>query len=219
MNILEFIDQHKIIAIARKIAPMSMLKTAKALLEGGVRLVEITFDQSSDHCIEDTVASIGMLKQSLGNNLAVGAGTVVTVDQVKAAAEAGADFILAPNTDVEIIRLGKELGMVVIPGASTPTEILSAWKTGADIVKLFPAANLGIPYIKAIRAPISQVPLMAVGGIDETNVKAFLDNGCMSCGIGSNIVRHDLIKAGKFDELVAVARTFVRAANGEGSHV
>ncbi|MFA5546888.1 MAG: bifunctional 4-hydroxy-2-oxoglutarate aldolase/2-dehydro-3-deoxy-phosphogluconate aldolase, partial [Sphaerochaetaceae bacterium] len=188
-----------------------MLGAASALYQGGIRILEITFDQGSSRCIEDTVETITSLKTLFGNDMLIGAGTVITTEQVKAASGAGADFILAPNTDREVIELAKSMNLVAIPGAFTPSEIMTAWNAGADIVKLFPAANLGIPYIKAIRGPINHVPLMAVGGVDETNIKAFLDNGYMSCGIGSNIVRNDLIRAGRFKELAELAETFVKA--------
>jgi 2-dehydro-3-deoxyphosphogluconate aldolase / (4S)-4-hydroxy-2-oxoglutarate aldolase len=211
MGPVEFIKEHKIVAIARKVEPTQMLDMASALYEGGVKILEITFDQASPTCIEDAMKSIKLLKTTRGKDMLIGAGTVVTLEQVKAASTAGADFILAPNTDIQVITLAKSLGMVTIPGAFTPSEIMDAWNAGAEIVKLFPAANLGIPYIKAICGPISHVPLMAVGGVDETNIKAFLDNGYMSCGIGSNLVRRDLINAGKFKELASIANMFVSA--------
>lgn len=211
MGPVEFIREHKIVAIARKIPVKHMLGAASALYQGGIRILEITFDQGSSRCIEDTVETITSLKTLFGNDMLIGAGTVITLEQVQAASGAGADFILAPNTDREVIELAKSMNLVAIPGAFTPSEIMTAWNAGADIVKLFPAANLGIPYIKAIRGPINHVPLMAVGGVDETNIKAFLDNGYMSCGIGSNIVRNDLIRAGRFKELAELAETFVKA--------
>ena len=144
--------------------------------------------------------------------MCVGAGTTVTIEQARAAAGAGADFILAPDTNPAVIAEVKKLGMISIPGAMTPTEIQTAWNSGADIVKIFPASFLGIDYIKAIRGPISNVPLMAVGGVDENNVKSFLDSGCCSCGIGSNIMKPSLINEDRFDQLTELAKLFVKAA-------
>lgn len=207
------IEKNKLVAIARKVPVSDIVATAQALFDGGIRSLEITFDQGSATCIEDTAKSIRLVKEKLGDTMCIGAGTVLTVEQVFAAKEAGADFALAPNVDVQVIQAMKESGMVSIPGALTPTEIMAAWNAGADIVKLFPAGNFGLSYVKAIRGPISHVPLMAVGGINESNVKEFLDNGFCSCGIGSNIVRNDLIKTGNFKQLTEVAKKFVEAGN------
>ena len=210
MDVVSFIYENKIVAIARKVKPFLLPSAAEALYWGGIRLLEVTFNQSSSTAIKDTVDSILGVKALLGDKICVGAGTVLTSEQAVAAKNAGADFILSPNTNPEIIRKAKELGMVAVPGAFTPTEILTAWDAGADIVKLFPASNLGLGYVKAIKAPISHVPLMAVGGVNEDNIASFLSSGFCSCGIGSNLVRNDLIEAGKFDELSDLASSFVR---------
>ena len=156
--------------------------------------------------------SIEIVKKTSSSRMCVGAGTTVTIEQARAAAGAGADFILAPDTNPAVIAEVKKLGMISIPGAMTPTEIQTAWNSGADIVKIFPASFLGIDYIKAIRGPISNVPLMAVGGVDENNVKSFLDSGCCSCGIGSNIMKPSLINEDRFDQLTELAKLFVKAA-------
>jgi 2-dehydro-3-deoxyphosphogluconate aldolase/(4S)-4-hydroxy-2-oxoglutarate aldolase len=214
-EIVETIKTNKLVAIARKVSVDSIVKTAQALYDGGIRLMEITFDQASSTCIQDTTESIKLVKKALGDKMCIGAGTVITVEQALAAKEAGADFALAPNVDVQVIKIMKENKMVAIPGAMTPSEIMDAWNAGADIVKLFPAGNLGLPYVKAIQGPINHVPLMAVGGINEKNVQEFLENGFCSCGIGSNIVRNDLIKAGSFDQLTKLAAKFVEASKGE----
>ena len=212
MDIVSFIRENKIVAIARRVDPARIVEMAKALEKGGIKLLEITFDQSSPRCIEDTAESISAVKSALGDRMCVGAGTVITTEQAEAACSAGADFALAPDTNVSVIRRVKELGMISVPGAFTPTEILTAWNAGADIVKLFPAGNLGLPYLKAIRGPISHVPLMAVGGVDENNAESFLRGGFCSCGIGSNLVRNDLINAGKYDELTHLAEKYAAIA-------
>jgi 2-dehydro-3-deoxyphosphogluconate aldolase/(4S)-4-hydroxy-2-oxoglutarate aldolase len=213
-EIVETIKTNKLVAIARKVRVNAIVATAKALYDGGIRLLEITFDQASDTCIQDATESIRLVKNALGDRMCIGAGTVLTIEQALAAKEAGADFALAPNVDVQVIKTMKDNKMVAIPGAMTPTEIMQAWNAGADIIKLFPAGNLGLPYVKAIQGPINHVPLMAVGGINENNVHEFLQNGFCSCGIGSNIVRNDLIKSGSFDELTKLAAKFVEASKG-----
>ncbi len=216
MNTIEAIKQHKLVAIVRKVNPRDILATAEALYEGGIRILEVTFDQASPTCVADVVESLERLKPMRDLAMHIGTGTTLTIEQVQAAKQANAEFVLAPDTNIEVIKVTKELGMVAIPGAFTPSEIMGAWNAGADIVKLFPASNLGIHYYKAIRGPISHVPLMAVGGIDEKNVKQFLDAGFTSCGIGSNLVRRDLIEEGKFEELAKVARKLVEALGSQG---
>ena len=141
--------------------------------------------------------------------MCIGAGTVMTLEQADEAKRAGADFALAPDTNVNVIRHVVGLGMVSVPGAMTPSEIAAAYEAGAGIVKLFPAGDLGLDYVKAIRGPINHVPLMAVGGVDLDNVRKFLDNGFTSVGIGSNIVRNDLIEAGEFQKITELANAYV----------
>lgn len=212
MDIVSFIKENKIVAISRHVKPEKMVDVAKALAAGGIKLLEITFDQSSSSCISDTAFAISSVKEAMGNLICVGAGTVLTVEQAEAAHEAGADFALSPDTNVAVINAVKRLGIVSVPGAFTPSEILTAWNAGADIVKLFPAGVLGMPYMKAIRGPISHVPLMAVGGVDENNVSTFLNGGFCSCGIGSNLVRNDLIEKDDYSQITAIAAAFVEAS-------
>ena len=209
MDGLSLIKKEKIVAIARRVDVEHILDTAQALYDGGIKLLEITFDQSSENCISDTTKSIELVKELMGDKMFVGAGTVLTIEQVKAAKRAGADFTLSPNTDIAIIKEVKNQGMICIPGALTPSEIMDAWNAGADIVKLFPAGNFGVSYVKAILGPISHVPLMAVGGVGANNIREFLENGFCSCGIESNIVRNDLIAAGKYAEIEQITKEFI----------
>lgn len=211
MDVVSFIKQNKLVAIARRISPDAIVSAALAVHAGGIRCLEITFDQASPSCIRDTAASITAVKKALGEKMCIGAGTVVTIEQAHAASDAGADFILAPDTNPAVIAAVKKLGMVSVPGAMTPTEIQCAWNSGADIVKVFPAGYLGLEYIKAVRGPINNVPLMAVGGVEESNVRAFLEGGYCSCGIGSNIMKNSLISEGRFDELTTLAAQFTKA--------
>lgn len=207
-KVVEWILKYQLVAISRGVKPELMVKTAKALYDGGVRSLEITFNQASDTCIQDTETSIKQVKQALGDKMCIGAGTVMTIEQAEAAYQAGADFALAPDTNIDVIKKIVKLGMAAVPGALTPTEIAAAYQAGASIVKLFPAGNMGLNYVKAIRGPINHVPLMAVGGVNVENIREFLDNGFTSVGIGSNIVKNSLIEAGKFDEITALAKAY-----------
>ena len=153
--------------------------------------------------------SIEIVREVMGERMMIGAGTVLNVEQAIAAAKAGASFVLSPDTNVKVIDKVKDLGLISVPGAMTPSEIMVAWNHGADIVKLFPAGILTLAYYKAIKGPISHVPLMAVGGVGLENMKSFLDAGFCSCGIGSNIVRNDLIASKRFNDLTNLAKEYL----------
>jgi 2-dehydro-3-deoxyphosphogluconate aldolase/(4S)-4-hydroxy-2-oxoglutarate aldolase len=202
------INKYKIIAIMRNVALKDVLPTVKALYKGGIHLVEVTFNQKSETCIEDTVNSIKQINDFSDGNMFVGAGTVLTNEQVDAAVSAGAKYIISPNTNLEVIRHTIKLGAVSIPGAFTPSEITTAYEAGASYVKLFPAEVLGINYIKAIRGPINHIPLLAVGGVNDENLKDFFAVGVSGVGIGSNIVKSSLIKEGKLDELTELTKKY-----------
>ena len=205
----EWLMKNKLVAISRKVAKEDIKNTAKALYEGGIRSLEITFDQSNPNCIEETVRSIEIVREVMGERMMIGAGTVLNVEQAIAAAKAGASFVLSPDTNVKVIDKVKDLGLISVPGAMTPSEIMVAWNHGADIVKLVPAGILTLAYYKAIKGPISHVPLMAVGGVGLENMKSFLDAGFCSCGIGSNIVRNDLIASKRFNDLTNLAKEYL----------
>lgn len=209
MDVVNFIKEKRLVAISRGVYGDLLLEAVQAAHEGGIRLLEITFDQSSPTALQDTPQSITKVKAALGDKMCVGAGTVMTVEQARAAKDAGADFALAPNTDVAVIHEMKRLGLVAIPGAFTPSEIATAYNEGADIVKLFPASILGLEYVKAFRAPINHIPLMAVGGVSVDNVKSFLDNGFCSAGIGSHIINAKALKEGKIEAVKEAAQRFV----------
>lgn len=205
MDAKSFILTHQVVAISRKVYREDLLKAAACIKEAGIRIMEITFDQSSPTCLKDTADSIAALKEAFQGEMCFGAGTVMTKQQVKAAANAGADFALAPNTDPEVIRTMKDEGLIAVPGALTPSEIATAYNCGGDIIKLFPASTLGFDYVKAFRAPISHVPLMAVGGVSPENVCSFLNAGFCSVGIGSNIINEKRVAQGAFDEIKEAA--------------
>lgn len=210
-EIIEKLREKKIAAIVRGLPVDTVLNVVRALYDGGIRFVEVTFSQNSLTCIEDTSRAIAAIAQNY-TDLYVGAGTVITMEQLRAAYRAGARYIISPNTDVELIRKTKELGLLSMPGAMTSSEIVDAHKAGADFVKLFPTDNLGASYIKAIRAPLSHIPMLAVGGVDDENMEEFYKAGVCGFGIGGNIVNKKLIEAGDFPGLAELARRYVQAA-------
>lgn len=205
--------ESKIVAIFRGIDPARCSDAANALYEGGIRLCEVTFNAAEkEEGYRSTLMGIRNMIQGKGDRaLFVGAGTVLTTAQVSMAHEAGASFIVTPSTDPEVIRTANELGMVTMPGAFTPTEIVTAYEAGADFVKIFPAGNLGTSYAKAIRGPLAHIPMLAVGGVSESNAREFLEAGFAGLGIGGNLLDKTLISEGRFDELTALARKYVES--------
>lgn len=211
-TVIQSILDEKIIAIVRGLTPAQCLDTAKALYAGGIRLVEVTFDQSGKIPFSDTAASIRAIVEAFPGQMFVGAGTVLTPQQVQIAADAGATYIISPDTNPEVIKKTLELGLVSIPGVMSPSEATAAHRAGADFGKVFPAGNLGAGYIKAIRAPLSHIRLLAVGGISDANVADYLAAGCCGAGIGGNLVNKTWIANGEFDKITEVAAKTVAAA-------
>ena len=209
--IIQAIEQYKIIAIVRGVESSRCMKVADALYEGGIRLLEITYDQKNPESWENTAKAIGDIAEKYKGRMYCGAGTVTKTELVEMTADAGGKYIISPNTNVEVIKRTKELGMISIPGAMTPTEILTAHDAGADFVKLFPASELGIGYMKAIRAPISHVKLVATGGINDKNAKSFLEAGAAGLGVGGSLANKKVIEAGDYHQLTEAARTLIAA--------
>lgn len=205
---LKTIFDCKIIAILRNVAEDKLVSLQDALLEQGIRCLEVTFDQKDKHGIEITQRSILRLREHAGDKMEIGAGTVLTMEQLDAARVAGASFIISPDCNREIIEMTRSYGLVSMPGAMTPTEILSAYRWGASIVKVFPAGRLGTGYFHDIRGPINHVPLSAVGGVDHTNMEPFYREGVCCFGIGSNIVKKELLQANDFAAIGQNARLY-----------
>ena len=208
MDTLNFILENKVITICRKVYGENLMKLAEALFNGDVKLIEVTFDQADPNCIVKTSEAIHMLVEKFGDHMMFGAGTVLSKEQVKAAADAGARYIISPNVDEQVIRYTKELGLVSIPWAMTPSEIITAHNLGADIVKLFPAGYLGFRYIKDILAPISHVKLCATGGVNEENWGEYLSYGFAGAGISGRLCDKKCIESGDFEEITRRAKVF-----------
>jgi 2-dehydro-3-deoxyphosphogluconate aldolase/(4S)-4-hydroxy-2-oxoglutarate aldolase len=210
MENLQFVLENKIVAIIRGLGSDKTIKLAEALFDGGIRLIEVTFDQKDPSSWTTTGEAIKDLAREFGRNLLPGAGTVMSVEQLCIACDAGAKYIISPNCDREVILATKRAGLLSFPGAFTPSEIATASNWGADVVKVFPANLLGPSYIKAIRAPISHIPLMAVGGVNERNAAEFIKAGCVGVGVGGNLVDKKLITSGDWDGITAKAKEYVK---------
>lgn len=209
MKSAEIIEKEGLIVIFRGVALEKIGKTVEALYNGGVRIVEIAFNPSDKDTISKTTALIRKVKEVMGDKMLVGAGTVISEEFVLAAYEAGAEFIFSPDTDVDIIRLTKKLGLISIPGALTPTECKTAYKNGADIVKLFPATINDVDYIKGITRPLSHIPFICVGGTNENTIEAFIKAGAKGVGTGISILKPELIENEDYTEITRLAKLHI----------
>ncbi len=213
-RVIQEIEKEKIIAIVRGVAKEKLLPLAEALYEGGIRLIEVTYSMDKKVSDENTAEMIASLARRFDGEMLVGAGTVVEVKQVEYTKQAGGKFIISPDTYEPVIKRTRELDMVSIPGAITPTEALTAVRAGADFVKLFPIAKMGGPsYVKAIAAPLSGVKMLAVGGIDENNIADYIKVGVKGFGVGANIIDKKLLEAGDYQGITALAKRYKAALN------
>lgn len=211
-EVLRMVEQHRLIAILRGLDAETCLKVAGALCEGGIRLLEVTFDQTKDP--RATTEAIERIAERYAGRMLVGAGTVLTVRQADQAADAGATFLISPDVNAEVIRRTVERGLVSMPGAMTPTEIAAAHREGADYVKVFPAGQMGPGYAKAVRAPLSHIRLLAVGGISKANVADYIRAGYCGAGVGGNLVNREWIAAGRYDLVTQEAKALVESLPG-----
>ncbi len=210
-TVIQWANKEKIIAIIRGIEPEKCMKVAQALYDGGIRMMEITYDQRNPESWKTTASSIGEIAKAFEGKMLVGAGTVTSVELVEMTHAAGGLFVISPDTNPDVIRRTRELGMVSMPGALTPSDVMTAYTAGADIVKLFPISAFGPDYLKAIKAPLSHVPVMAVGGINEKNIPDYLAAGAIGVGVGGNLANKEWIEAGEYHKITEVARAMVEA--------
>lgn len=213
-EVIEQIEKKKIIAILRGIAADRIGPVCKALLDGGVTVAEITFDQSDPSQFAQTAQAISTARQMVGDAMVIGAGTVLTAEQAKLAQQAGAAFFVTPNTKEEMIRFANAHDIATVIGAMTATECQQAHEWGADFVKLFPSETMGAAYLKALRAPLNHLRFIAVGSVDENNMKSYLQAGAAGVGIGSNLVSAKLAEEENYAEITRRARMFCAQTEG-----
>ena len=210
-QVLARIQEEKLVAILRGV-PMDRIDgVVSALVRGGVKVLEFTFDHAEPDCVKVNAEKIRRTVEKFGDQVLVGCGTTLTVEEVEAAHNAGACLMISPNVDEAVIRRARELDMVAMPGALTPTEIVAAYNMGADIVKLFPAGELGLGYIKAVRGPLKHIPMSAVGGVKPENVSEYLDAGVCGFGVGGPLVLAKAVKSGDDAAIEERARAFTDA--------
>ena len=192
-----------VVAVVRSPDSHQLVEVAKALAEGGVTVMEITFS------VPDALDVIRRVRREMGDRVLLGAGTVLDPETARAAILAGAEFIVSPTLSLDTIRLCRRYDRAVLPGAFTPTEILTAWEAGADIVKVFPAEVVGPAYFKALRGPLPQVRVMPTGGVDLNSAAEFLKAGACCLGIGGQLVDPKAVAAGDFARIRELARQYL----------
>ncbi|QDU19650.1 bifunctional 4-hydroxy-2-oxoglutarate aldolase/2-dehydro-3-deoxy-phosphogluconate aldolase [Urbifossiella limnaea] len=191
-----------IVAVVRYSDPGPLVEVVRALADGGVTVAEVTFT------VPNAVDVIREAKRQLGDRVLLGAGTVLDPETCRAAFLAGAEFVVSPAVNVDVIRMCRRYDKLVMPGAFTPTEVLTAWEAGADIVKVFPADVVGPAFFRALRGPLPQVKLMPTGGVDLTTAVEFLKAGAVCLGVGSQLVEPAAVAAGDFARITALAREY-----------
>ena len=207
-EIIKDVEKNKIIVILRGFNREQLISTVSAMEKGGIRLVEVTFDQSGVIDDRTTAENIRAIREHFLGRVRVGAGTVMTEEQVELAFVAGAEFIISPDCYENVIRKTRELGMVSMPGALTPTEAANAHRFGADFVKLFPNAEMKPSYLKALAAPLSHIKFLAVGGVTAENLGEYLGAGAVGIGVATAIADKAAIFRGDYERITELARSF-----------
>jgi 2-dehydro-3-deoxyphosphogluconate aldolase/(4S)-4-hydroxy-2-oxoglutarate aldolase len=191
-----------IVAVVRSESSASLVKVVQALADGGVTAAEITLT------VPDALEVIRQVRHDVGDAVVLGAGTVLDAETARAALLAGAEYIVAPIVNLDVIQLCRRYDKVVMPGALTPTEVVAAWQAGAHVVKVFPADAGGPAYLKALRGPLPQIRLMPTGGVDLTTAEAFLKAGACCLGVGGALVEAKTIAAGNFGRIRNLASQY-----------
>src|SRR6266436_7018909 len=192
-----------IVAVVRSPDSQQLVEVCRALADGGVSVVEITMT------VPDALDVVRQVRKALGDRLLLGAGTILDPETARAALLAGAEYLVAPTLNLDVIRLCQRYDKLVMPGAFTPTEILTAWEAGADIVKVFPAEVVGPAFFRAMRGPLPQIRLMPTGGVDLTTAADYLRAGACCLGVGAQLVEPQAIADRNFDRLRQLAREYI----------
>ena len=192
-----------IVSIIRAQSGEQLVDVAKALYEGGIDVIEVTFT------VPGVLDIISAVKRELGDRILLGAGTVLDTETARAAILAGAEFIVTPTVNPDVIRLCNRYSKVIMPGGFTPTEILTAWEAGADIVKVFPADVGGPSFLKAVHGPMPHIRLLPTGGVDLETLPAFVKAGACAVGLGSALVEKQAVESGDMNRIRSLAEQYV----------
>jgi len=200
---LRHVLDNGIVAVVRSHDSQQLVEVVRALADGGVTVAEITMT------VPGALDVIKQARTALGDRVLLGAGTILDPETARAAFLAGAEYIVSPTLNLEVIKMCQRYDKLVMPGAFTPTEILTAWEAGADIVKVFPADVVGPAFFKAIKGPLPQIRVMPTGGVDLTTAAAFLKAGACCLGVGSQLVEPKAVAERDFDRIRDLARQYV----------
>jgi 2-dehydro-3-deoxyphosphogluconate aldolase/(4S)-4-hydroxy-2-oxoglutarate aldolase len=192
-----------LVAVVRSRESRQLVEVVRALAAGGVGVIEITMS------VPNALDVLKQVRLELGDKVLLGAGTVLDPETARAVLLAGAEYIVSPTVNLDVIRLCQRYDKLVMPGALTPTEILTAWEAGADIVKVFPAEVVGPAFFKALRGPLPQIRVMPTGGVDLTTAAAFLKAGACCLGVGSQLVEPETVARRDFDRIQDLAKQYV----------
>jgi 2-dehydro-3-deoxyphosphogluconate aldolase/(4S)-4-hydroxy-2-oxoglutarate aldolase len=203
MSDLQRVLDGGIVAIIRATSGDQLVNVARALHEGGIDVIEVTFT------VPNVLEILAAVRKDLGKKILLGAGTVLDPETCRAALLAGAEFIVSPSLNLDVIKLCKRYGKLVMPGVFTPTEVVTAWEGGADIVKLFPADCVGPNYLKALRGPLPQVRILPTGGVDLTTLPEFLKAGACAVGLGGQLVEKAAVESGNMTRIRDLAAEYV----------
>jgi 2-dehydro-3-deoxyphosphogluconate aldolase / (4S)-4-hydroxy-2-oxoglutarate aldolase len=204
ISLFQTIQNTGIIAILRASSPDKLVNAAQALHAGGVTVLEVTLTTPG------ALRVIERARQELPSNILFGAGSILDPESARAAILAGAEFIVCPGLNLSVVALCRRYSIPVIPGVFTPTEIITAWESGADFVKLFPASIGGPELVKALKAPLPQVEIVPVGGVGIENTAQFIRAGAIAVGVGSALVNDSLLEQGAFEEISRRAQQFIQ---------
>jgi 2-dehydro-3-deoxyphosphogluconate aldolase/(4S)-4-hydroxy-2-oxoglutarate aldolase len=196
-----------IVPVVRAASPEMALAAARAVSEGGIPIVEVTMT------VPGATEVISELTKSMGRQLLIGAGTVLDAATGKRCIEAGAQFLVSPGFNAGTVEMARGEGVLMMPGALTPTEIITAWEAGVDFVKVFPCGNLGGPsYIKALKAALPQIPMIPTGGVNLTTAAQFFEAGAAALGVGGELISASALKAGNVSSITEAAREYAALA-------
>jgi len=191
-----------IVAIIRASSGEQLVKVARALYEGGVDVIEVTFT------VPNVLEILQAVRKDLGDKILLGAGTVLDTETCRAALLAGAEFIVSPTVNVDVIKMCNRYDKLMMPGAFTPTEVLTAWEAGGDVIKIFPGEIGGPNYLKALHGPLPQVRIMPTGGVDLETLPSFFKAGACAVGVGSNLVEKKAVETGDMDRIRSLAQQY-----------
>lgn len=191
-----------IVAVIRAQSGEQLVEVAQALLAGGVDVMEVTFTVPGAPSVIERVAA------DLGDKILLGAGTVLDAETARIAILSGAEFIVSPSTSLEVIQVCRRYGKLAMPGAFTPTEVVTAFQAGADIVKIFPSDVGGPAYLRALHGPLPQIPLMPTGGVTLDTAADYLQAGACALGVGGSLVESRAVAQGDFSRIEGLARQF-----------